>query len=173
MLRLVNDIKSVSKRKPKHKVSLNYLYQSDFSSGADGFVNVTGASALDGNIDGIGGLDDVLRVTCEVAAGKSGVTTIAKTIASPDTIVGEDYRLNFKYFIPSANDEILFIEQIVVGGATGAVDSGAVATDDWHSKSVEITATSANRIFGLFLNADHSSGVEDIIYIKDVELIKL
>jgi len=171
MLRLVNNIKSVSKRKPKHKVSLNYLYQSDFSSGVDGFYNVTGASAVDGNIDGIGGLDDVLRVTCEVASGKSGVTTIGN--ANPDTKIGEDYRLNFKYFIPSANDEILFIQQIVVGAATGAVDSGAVATDNWHSRSVEVTASSVTRVFGIFLNADHSSGVEDIIYLKDVELIKL
>lgn len=173
MLRMGSSTQKVTGRKGKQRLRINYLYQSDFSSGADGWLAYDGVASATGNIDGIGGVDDVLRATLRPAAGKTGTSAIRNPLSSVSLVSSANYQVNLEYFIPSTNDEVVFLEQILIAGAFTAVDSGAVTTDTWHSKTVTFTTISTSSALHLFANEDHDSGTTDLIYFKNIELIRL
>lgn len=74
------------------------IYRSDFSGGTNGWVAFTGAS-IAGNIDGIGGKDDNLRLTPDTS---SGLHRMYKT----GLAYGRRNRLSFEYYVPSSNSNI-------------------------------------------------------------------
>lgn len=173
MLKMGTSAQKVTGRKGKQRLRINYLYQSDFSSGADSWTAFTGVTSVTGNIDGIGGVNDVLKAELRPATGKTGTSAIANPLSSVTIVNGDNYQVNLEYFIPSANDEVVFLEQILIGGAFTAVDSGAVTADTWHSKTVTFTTSSTQSQLHLFANEDNDSGTTDLIYFKNIELIKL
>lgn len=72
-------------------------YTSDFSAGADGWGATRGTVA--GNIDGISGVDDTLRLTVDTTASNSHYAS--KTVTG--LLAGKRYRVGFNYFITAAN----------------------------------------------------------------------
>ena len=73
-------------------------YTSDFSAGADGWSAARGTAA--GNIDGISGVDNTLRLTVDTTATN---THLAFLNPVPGLLAGKRYRVGFNYFITAAN----------------------------------------------------------------------
>lgn len=167
-------MRSVSKRKPTGEEGLVYLYESDFSSGIDNWSELSGVDVMAGN-ESIGGQSDALRVSCEAAAGKATQTVIRSlsALSSGDIVSGNDYEVRLSYYIPSANDEVLYISQIGLGNVDTAIDTGAVTTDAWLDKTVTFTATSTSTVFVIRMNEDHESGARDQFYLKNISVREL
>lgn len=172
MLRLFNDIKSVSKRRKKVR---GILYQSDFSSGADNWVEISGVLSMGGPAS-VGGQNDALQIRCEAASGKAVKTAIKNisVLSTGDIVSGNDYEVRLSYYIPSANDEVLYIDSITLGSTTTSVDTGAVTTDAWLNRTITVTASaSGSVVFAISMNEDHESGTIDQIYLKNISIREL
>ena len=168
MLRLFNDIKSVSKRKPK---KIRYLYESNFAGSLDNWEEVSGVFSL-GHSQSFGGESNVLQIRAEAGVGKATLTSIKNlsALSSGDIVIGNDYEISFRYAINSANDEIIYVDNVQLGGASHTIDTGAVSTDTWLSRSVTFTASSTGYQPFIRLNEDHESGVTDLVYFKDIKI---
>lgn len=164
MLKLANDIRAISKRK-SFEEGIAYIYESDFSSDVDGWSGVVGVGSLTAPTT-IGGESNALLLTCAEAAGKATKTIIQKTV--PITTISQDYEVTLDYFIPSDNDEVLYLDAVQFGTLIVSVDSSAVPTNTWLSRSVTFTATGAETSFRLNMNADHTTGAEDKAYFKNI-----
>lgn len=168
MLRMGASAQKVTARKGKRRASIAYIYQSDFSSGVDQWAGVSGVLSAVG-AQTAGGVSNTLGVRCTAASGKSTATVIYKLVGSALTI-GANYRLNFEYYIHSTNDEVFYVDKIVLGGVTTSVDSSAVTTDTWHSRTINFTAVNTSTTIYLFMNDDSTSGIADSFNIINVEL---
>lgn len=73
-------------------------YTSDFSAGTDSWSAARGTAA--GNIDGISGVDNTLRLTVDTTASN---THLAFLNPVPGLLAGKRYRVGFNYFITAAN----------------------------------------------------------------------
>jgi hypothetical protein len=73
-------------------------YTSDFSAGADSWSAARGTAA--GNIDGISGVDNTLRLTVDTTATNSHLAFLNPV---PGLLAGKRYRVGFNYFITAAN----------------------------------------------------------------------
>ena len=130
------------------------LYTSDFSAGDDGFGAFGGLRA--GNIDSIGGENDTLRFT--VDANDSQHYTVKAGLLT----VNDYYRVQFRYYLPSANSDLdgiyLHFNQV-----THSV------TDTWTAVDYYVAARSTNLIFwAKQLTAWQDAGGDDVFYLKDV-----
>jgi hypothetical protein len=74
------------------------IYTSDFSAGVDGWAAVRGTA--DGNIDGISGVDNTLRLTVDSTASN---THFVNRTPFSGLLAGKRYRVGFDYFITAAN----------------------------------------------------------------------
>lgn len=127
-------------------------YTSDFSVEADGWTPFNMAVA--GNIDGIGGENDTLRITVNNVSAQHYVYK-----ASLFTI-GNCFRVRFRYYLPSTNSNLDGIKYETVTYNT---------TDSWTAVDVYVNSTST----GLVLYGKNSTtwqdvGGDDVFYIKDV-----
>jgi hypothetical protein len=135
------------------------LYSSDFSAGVDGWTTIR--STVTGNIDGIGGQDNVLRVTTDATASNShyGVRS--------QFVIGKRYRVSAKCFIPSSN---AVVNQFRYGNES-QYQPYITTLDTWVSSEFEITAIHGN--LNLFM-ANTSTGSSftgngtDVVYVKDI-----
>jgi hypothetical protein len=73
-------------------------YTSDFSAGTDSWSAARGTAA--GNIDGISGVDNTLRLTVDTTATNSHLAFLNPV---PGLLAGKRYRVGFNYFITAAN----------------------------------------------------------------------
>lgn len=165
MLRLSNDIRSVNKRKPATEIGIVYIYQSDFSSDVDGWSSIIGVQSLTAP-SSVGGENNALQAILTVAAGKATKSIFQRTI--PATTIGQDYEVTLQYYIPSENDEVLYLETVQLGSTNTSVDSSAVTTNVWHSRTVTITATGTGTALRLNMNEDHEAGAQDKVAFKNI-----
>ena len=130
-------------------------YESDFTSGVDGFegYSIDEDIVILGNRDGEPSEDpknDVLRATLSDDAENNG--GISRNMASNFTnrSVGDVYKVSLEIFLDSAYDSVTngwdgtddVTTGLFVGGATSNVD---IPQNQWHSISdVSITATSTS-----------------------------
>ena len=174
MLRMGTSAQKVTARKGKQRLRIAYYYESDFSSDIDSFVE---SSGVDSFVHGqsIGGESNALLVNLEAAVGKFTRAVFRRTISEvPDPFEGgQTHEINLRYYIPSTNDEVLFMDHIKFGGGNITVDSGAVTTNVWHSFTQSFTTSTGSSVFTINMNEDHESGAVDKVYIKDIKLRQL
>lgn len=164
MLRLANDIRSVSRRKSIEE-GIVYIYESDFSSDVDGWSGIVGVDSLAAPAS-VGGENNALLLTCNEAAGKATKSIIEQTV--PTTTIGQDYEVTLDYYVLSTNDEVFYLESVQFSTVLATVDSSAVPTNTWLSRTVTFTATRAETSFRLNMNKDNVTGVADKVYFKNI-----
>ena len=171
MLRMGASAQKVTGRKGKQRRRITYLYESNFAGSVDNWFELSGVLSLD-HSQSVGGESNALKITAEAATGKASSTLIKNiaSLSSGDIVAGNDYEISFKYYIDSANDEIFYVERVTLGGRATNIDTGAVSTDTWLSRSVTFTAgTTADDII-IIMNEDHESGTVDLVYFKDIKV---
>lgn len=115
-------------------------YDSDFSAGVDSFADASGSNltlTLTGNVDSIGGLDDVLKVVINIpdeGALFSSHNPIRGTdsdvqVASP----GCRYSVSFRVFFPTGNTLNGLGACRLNGGDLVAMDVAGKALNTWHN----------------------------------------
>jgi fibronectin-binding autotransporter adhesin len=112
------------------------VYTSDFSAGVDGWAAVRGTA--DGNIDGISGVDNTLRLTVDSTASN---THFVNRTPFSGLLVGKRYRVGFDYFITAANVTMngLRLQQITTAQILSPIQS---VTGAWTSITpVEFVST--------------------------------
>ena len=147
------------------------VYTSNFSAGVDGWVGTRGT--IDGNIDGIGGVDDVLRYYTD-AENSSHFFSINSIITAYKA-----YRVTLDYYLPSGQTAVDAIKITVRGSGNlynldGTIYSPLHATyDSWTTVTIEVYSTDAGigiRQFdggiGSFIGANNVG--DDLTYIKNV-----
>jgi hypothetical protein len=145
-------------------------YTSNFSVGADNFV--AGAAnpnlnlTITGNVDSIGGLNDVLQVTFQDV----GIVTPTKSLENSTGISaatgGCSYNITFSYRFAAANATVFKILQVSIGDESIVVDSVDKAADTWFLFTGTIVAGQPGTLRFTF---PVSSGLSpDIVYLKDV-----
>lgn len=140
------------------------LYASNFGTNADGWTIDNGLSALDGNIDAIGGQDNTLRATSDNSAGAHNFRRLSTTIA------GVRYKFTFSYYIPSANTTTKRLA--LFDGSSAAITAIGTTNDAWASLSGIRTMTNTNfRVYGYSATNQISFAgtAGDLLYIKDLQ----
>lgn len=160
-------------------------YESDFTSGVDGFAgySIDEDIFIVGNVDGEPSEDpknDVLRATLSDDAENNG--GIFRNMASNFTnrSVGDVYKVSLEIFLDSAYGSVTngwdgtddVTTGLFVGGATSNVD---IPQNQWHSISnVSITATSTssgNNHFRIIWSVSGSQMQEGArFYLKNVKI---
>ena len=140
-------------------------YTSDFSSGLNSWLirdDLTGA----GNVDGIGGLDDNLRLTI------GSDTSVHRTFRTGILPVNQKINFSIKVYIPSSNSAV---DSFRVADASGTeiIPSTTPAQDQWVTVTASnVTTTNNSGQLRLFLQDGGASSFtgngSDLIYIREV-----
>ncbi len=168
-----DEVADLYKNGPKYEDkwgSQTAVYESDFSANEDGWTGTR--TTVTGNIDGIDGEDDCLRITCN-SDDNSHLANLTSTMQSY-----KKYRLKFKYYIPSTNSNVDGFYMLSSGGYAFTPNPGAHSTlDSWTSINIDVLNLDPINNRGLRASlVDGSSltfadaGADDVIYIKDVEI---
>lgn len=139
-------------------------YTSDFSVDADAWTGTGGV--ITGNIDSIGGQDDVLRYI--VDSNFSSHFTYGTKLE-----LNQLHEVKLKVYLPSSNTQINRIRVFL--GASGTVIEDVTVTDQWVEITVEDTPTGNNRIniFGISSGQTNYQGNgTDTFYVKDVSVLQ-
>ena len=136
-------------------------YQSDFSSGTDGWSSSGGNATLAGNVDTIGGLDNNLKVVLLENNSRHFFFKINPTVNKPLKISG-------KFYIPSTNSHLDGFS--IKNTATGTLfkSFSSPNTDTWIDFSLEYTPTASNLTFvptNLGSEIFNDIGADDVIYL--------
>lgn len=148
------------------------VYTSNFSAGVDGFAPVASSATVDGNIDGIAGMDNCLRI---YASANTTNHRFARTAAL--VTPGKRYRRSLQYYIPAANTNVKKIK--FYSGETLLVEGSVL--DTWTT--ITSYGETGVNVYGLdcyMYNAGGSynfmgAGVatDDLVYIRDVVVTPL
>ena len=140
------------------------IYTSNFSVNVDGWTQNGVANVVAGNIDGIGGQDDVLRLTSDGANEAHGILRGSATS-------GVVYKLSYSYYLPSTNTTIKKLGAYWGGNIIGTFN---VETDSWTTITINRTVSSSSQIrFYGITSTDQNVFVGtagDVFYIKNVIL---
>lgn len=90
---------------PLKKPEGQLLYASDFSAGADGWINGNNG-VVQGNVDGVGGWNNVLK---GYANGANADHSIFKILSYS---AGHIYRCRFNYFIPNGQSNVVALRPV-------------------------------------------------------------
>jgi len=136
-------------------------YQSDFSSGTDGWSSSGGNATLAGNVDTIGGLDNNLKVVLLENNSRHFFFKSNPTVNKPLKISG-------KFYIPSTNSHLDGFS--IKNTATGTLfkSFSSPNTDTWIDFSLEYTPTASNLTFvptNLGSEIFNDIGADDVIYL--------
>jgi hypothetical protein len=153
--------------------SLTAKYTSDFSAGVDGWGIGGALSALDGNVDGIGGQDNNLRLTCD------NTTTVHYAwLNSPSWLLpNKRYRMTYSYYMPSSNVACTGIAINNTGNYQ--IENFQAATNSWTTRTFEFTsvATSTQNMRLYFLNNAGSAvvagGGGDLVYFRGITITEI
>ena len=168
MLKAGAALTAVNKRRSKG-TCLDPNYTSDFSSDTDGWSAGAGVHSI-GAPFSVGGEDNALRGRSADATGPDAPSTITKTLGTTTT-AGCVYSYSLKYYIPSANNDLTYIDTITAGGTTTSIDSSAPSSDTWITKTGTFTAASRTTAFSITWNDDNDTGPgSDLLYLKDIVL---
>jgi hypothetical protein len=149
-------------------------YSSDFSAGTDNFVETVENPAIQlllvGNVDGIGGLDDVLEVTVKDLGGLASPTQSFENSVAPANVTGGcTYQVSFRYRFNASNIVVYRIIQVSLGGTVKEVD-GTIdkAGDTWYIFDQPVVAGDTGVLkFTLPVGATADG---DIIYLKNISI---
>ena len=137
------------------------LYTSNFSAGVDSFTGTRGAAA--GNIDGIGGEDDWLRLTLD--------TTNNDHFLQRDGLfeVGRTYTITYKYFIPAGQTVVNAIRAF----NAASISIGSVKTVNGTTTTVTDTFTAVATSLRFYATNGSTlviqdAGGDDVIYVKEI-----
>ena len=134
------------------------LYSSDFSAGIDGWTNnsdVAGTPA--GNIDGISGQDNWLRV--ENDTGSAGVLGLAKSGGPVVLASGKKYSIALTFFVDGAVADMPFVVIANTGTAPGSLAAefkNVVATTPGTPQTIVSVLTGQG--FGMQVRSTMNSG---------------
>jgi hypothetical protein len=143
-------------------VCSNPAYTSDFSAGVDGWTGDTGVSAIIGNRDAIGGLNDNVGVRFAV-----GIPIITKTLAE-EVSSGCTYTYSLRLFIPTGNKDVTYISKLLIGGEEIPISGRAIATNTWTLFTGTFTASQTLTSFGIEFNAGSTSS--ELVYLREISL---
>ena len=140
-------------------------YTSNFSAGVDGWTIAAGCS-IDGNIDSIGGYNDVLRCTSDGSTGQHAM------YVDGWLVVRKNYSVTYEYYIPSANTTI---KRIVLTGQSSdstAFTFGSVL-DAWTTQTIILNRTVTYFQFsGQIVSGDYTASFTgtngDVFYVKNI-----
>jgi hypothetical protein len=152
---------------------------SDFSAGVDSFLGLGGAgnSTLAGNIDGIGGQNDNLRVT---------TGTFVSNIAGAYRLVlnrAKRFLVTYSYYIPSTNVTLRGVRtSFFNNGTAGEGPAGNTTLDAWTTVSElsppDVANAGSNN--GLSFHATNLSGAVnytgtsgDVMYLRAITLTRI
>ena len=171
MLKSGLSVQRVNCRRGKKEIELvcsNPNYISDFSTGTDGWVENLGVAAFQGGVT-LGGESAVLQVSFDNSGTPADdPSSFLKLELSFNA--GCTYTWQLDYYINSANDEVTFVNEIVVGGTTLSVDSGTVPTNTWLTRTGTITPTNASGRFYIYMNSDSDTKSSDTVGFKNIKL---
>jgi hypothetical protein len=145
-------------------------YTSNFSAGVDNFVagaaNPNVSLTVTGNVDSIGGINDVLQLTFQDV----GIVTPTKSLENSTSISaatgGCSYNITFRYRFAATNAVIFKILEVSIGSASIVVDSVDKVSDTWFLFSGTIVAGQPGTLKFTFPVA--SSLTPDTVYLKDI-----
>ena len=171
MLKTGLSIQRVACRKGKKKIRVscsNPNYSSNFTANADGWAANLGVGSIQGGVS-INKVPGFLQVSFANSGTKADdPSSFVKT--GLNFTVGCTYNWELSYYINSANDEVTFVNEIVVGGETVSVDSGTVATNTLITRTGTITPKTADGKFFIFMNADNDTKTSDVVGFKNIKL---
>ena len=148
------------------------VYTSNYSAGADSMQSSGGTGA--GNVDGILGQDDTFKYYADG-------TTTSHVLTRNMLTLGKIYRVNFDYYIPSANTNVKKI-RVRPGNRTTDRNGNSVygtVTGQWANITAELATTSGSDNYleiDIMNNADSvnytgaNSSSDDILYIKNLKV---
>jgi hypothetical protein len=144
-------------------VNTEYVkYTSDFSSDNEGWSAAGGTS--DGNIDGIDGQDDCLRLTADTSTGNHRLSRANLFRDRPNS-----FRIELDYYIPSTNIDANSIKILTSGGNTDFLD----VLDTWTSATLD-TGTVPSGYFYITMYASGTNlftgNGSDVIYVKNIRV---
>jgi len=146
-------------------------WASNFSAGADGVTKIGGTAT--GNIDGIGGQDDVLRFYADGSTGSHAL------IGPVGLDFGCKYSIAYDYYIPAANTNIKSISATVnsvAAGSIGAVLGAWTTAGDFINNVAGVSVVVyffARNAAGSTSFTGANSITDDLFYIKNVRLAKV
>lgn len=147
------------------------VYTSDFSVNVDGWNNVR--TTIQGNIDGIGGQNDNLRIYASV----DNATHIVYTISNKLT-VGSYNLVTLDYYMPSGNTNV---DGMGIYDASGSLPETIFTTKDaWTSISVVLPKTITDGRVTVYLYkgaaasfAGAGNVADDLLYLRNIKVYKL
>jgi hypothetical protein len=142
------------------------IYTSNFSAGVDGWASSTGT--INGNIDGIDGLDDVFRF---YANSNYGAHIISR---QPGFALGKTYEITIIYLLPTGNTNLKYMHLTLNSNDNSF--GLFPATDTWKTITIQHYATSAYFYFRTtdingyrnFIGAN--SITDDLLYIASITI---
>ena len=155
------------------------IYQSDFSSGVDGWSQ-GGVTTLSGNQDGVSdgatSKDNVLKLT-------KNQDSQAYTSRDQGVIAGLTYTVSGSFYAPSSNTAVdgILIKDGIVGGSLSNYPSGYLTSSGvWTDFSFSYTATvsGSQRInmgissLGSSPNGSSAGSTGDVVYISDLQFVE-
>jgi hypothetical protein len=153
------------------------VYTSNFSAGADGWTT-TGSATVTGNIDGINGQDDWLRIS---AAGGVNTANVLKNL-SPTVPAGKRCRIKLRVFLPADNVTLTGVD-VSPRTAGGAGAGGAIAyyqigagnqLDIVYDSTTAFVDTFAQlRLLGINASNVATATAGDLYYVKLVEITQI
>jgi hypothetical protein len=146
-------------------------YTSDFSAGVDSWTAFQCTAT--GNVDGIDGVDDVIRIE-----GTSGGTS-AQLLRNGLHSAGQRVRVRFSYYIPAANSvnanfKVIFSNDV----ASSVINPTYSIRGTWTTVEVDtpngITPSSVGRVAFAASSSGGATGnfweIGDYVYLKNIEI---
>jgi hypothetical protein len=146
--------------------ALGSVETSDFSAGTDGYAASGGTVA--GNIDGIGGVDDTIRLTLDNA---NSIHYFSQSISAIP--LGKRCRVEGDFYVSSANSNV---DGINFGDFIAGGTQITPSPDTWEHHTLEgVASGQIFRIYatdgGAFTFTD--SGGDDVIYAKNLKITQI
>lgn len=137
-------------------------YTSDFSAGVDSFAGV--AATVAGNVDGIGGQDDNLRLTVDSSLNASHYTARSGSLFT----AGKAYKISLSVYIPSANATL---KTIVLSDGAGLFVPSSATADSWFTFTTTLVMKDSS--FRIFAGNSAGSVVfdgngTDVFYVRAI-----
>ena len=136
-------------------------YTSDFSAGTDSWDIASGAGTIAGNVDGIGGLNDWLRVT----SSTSNVVAIYRNSSSPYMVSKAGGRYSYTFTIRHNSATVTSFKVYEYQNATNGVTGIAVAANTNTSVTVTLPNGAAKANY-LIIEPEQSLANTESYYIR-------